>query len=214
MILQLERPLVVLDFETTGLDPERDRIVELCFIKLMPEGGQVAVCERVDPGIDIPEQAIRFHGIRTDEVRGLFGKPQLGRIGGRLLDLLHDCDLAGFNSIAFDLPLWINECRRHKLAFEPGGRRHVDAKVIFHAKETGWDRFLMGPRNLHAALRHYCGRDTISDFDANKHGAHADCLATIEVLDAQLRRYPDLPRTVPELARYCAEAAAAERKAG
>jgi DNA polymerase-3 subunit epsilon len=214
MLLRLERPLVVLDFETTGLDPETVRIVELGFVKLMPDGSRISLCERVDPGIDIPEHASKVHGIRTEDVRGLFGKPTLGKLGGRLLDLLHDCDLAGFNSIAYDVPLWLAECRRHKLAFELGERHQIDAKVIFHVKETGWDRFLMGPRNLHAALRHYCGSDTISDFEGVKHGAHPDCEATILVLEAQLQRYPDLPRTVPELARFCAEAAARERKAG
>lgn len=209
MILRLSRPLVFMDFETTGLDPEQDRIVELGFVKLHPDGSREALVERVDPGRDIPEQATRVHGIRTDEVRGLFGKPPLGRIGSRLLEFLQDCDLGGFNSIAYDGPLWEAECRRHKLTFDPRGRHHVDAKVIFNVKETGWDRFLMGPRNLSAAVRHYCGRDL-----PGKHSADADCAATVDVLLAQLQRYPDLPRDVAGLAAFCTTAAAADRKAG
>lgn len=212
MILRLHRPLVFLDFETTGLDTGKDRIVELGFVKLMPDGTRVSMVERVDPGVDIPEQSTRIHGIRTDEVRGLFGKPPLRRIGAVIVDFLHDCDLAGFNSIAYDVPLWLAECRRHDIKFALNGRHHVDAKVIFNVKETTWDRFLMGPRNLHAALRHYCGRDVKVDFQDRKHSAADDAAATIEVLFAQLQRYPDLPPDIAKLDHYCA--AVADRKAG
>jgi DNA polymerase-3 subunit epsilon len=212
-MLRLQRPLVFLDFETTGLDTEKDRIVELGFVKLMPDGSRVSLVDRVDPGVDIPEQSARIHGIRTEEVRGLFGKPPLRRIGAAIIDFLHDCDLAGFNSIAYDVPLWLAECRRHGLDFTLAGRHHVDAKVIFNVKETTWDRFLMGPRNLHAALRHYCGRDVKVDFQDRKHSAADDAAATIEVLFAQLQRYPDLTPDVAALDRYCAKAAA-DRKAG
>ncbi len=209
MILRLQRPLVFMDLETTGLDPTADRIVEIGLVRLDVDGSRRSLVERVDPGIDIPEQASKVHGITTDEVRGLFGKPPLHKVGARLCDFLHDCDLAGFNSIAFDLPLWVAECKRHKLAFELGDRHQVDAKLIFNVKETGWDRFLMGPRNLAAAVRHYCGRDLVG-----AHSAAADCDATVDVLLAQLERYPDLPRDVAGLARFCTAAAASDRKAG
>ena len=92
----------------------------------------------------------------------------------------------------------MNEFRRHSIAFDAGGRKLVDAKLIFNDKETSWDRFLMGPRNLTAAVRHYCGREL-----TGAHTAEADASATIDVLLAQLERYPDLPRDVAGLHDYC-----------
>ncbi len=203
MELQLGKPLVFLDLETTGLDIATDRIVEIGLVRLNPDGRREQLVERVDPGIDIPEQAAKVHGIRTEEVRGLFGKPKLGRILDRLVAFIGDADLGGFNSIGFDLPLWQQECRRHGGEFDLGTRRLVDAKIVFNAKETTWDRFLMGPRNLTAAVRHYCGRDL-----DGAHSAGADANATIDVLLAQLRRYPDLPRDPAGLHEFCMRARA------
>ena len=198
MILELERPLVFIDLETTGLDPDNDRIVEIGLLRLCPDGRRDVLCERVDPGVDIPDTATRVHRIATAEVRGLFGRPRLNRVAQKLVDFIGDADLAGFNSSAFDLPLWRKECARHGVCFSDVGRRALDAKIIFHSKETGWDRFLMGPRDLSAAVRHYCGREL-----ADAHSAAADVQATAEVLLAQLTRYTDLPRTVPGLHDYC-----------
>ncbi len=199
MILKLERPLVFFDLETTGLNVEDDRVVEIGLVKLMPHGPRQSIVERMDPGRDIPEQSSKIHGIRTEEVRGLFGKPPLSHFAGPISDFTYDCDLAGFNCLQFDVPLWIVECRRHGIPFNMDGRRVLDAKIIFNAKETSWDRFLMGPRNLTAAVRHFCGRDL-----EGAHSAAADAEASIDVLLAQLERYPDLPREVQGLHDYCA----------
>lgn len=201
MLLRLERALVFFDLETTGLDLQNDRVVEIGLVRVEVDGSRTSMVERVDPGIDIPEQSSKVHGIRTEEVRGLFGKPRLGKVASRLIDFIANADLAGFNSMSFDLPLWLEECARHDIAFSMAGRRHVDAKVIFNAKETSWDRFLMGPRNLTAALRHFCGRDL-----EGAHSASADADATVDVLLAQLARYPDLPRDVPGLSEFCVRA--------
>ncbi|MCB9870565.1 MAG: 3'-5' exonuclease [Planctomycetes bacterium] len=202
MLLKLSRPLVFFDLETTGLDVEADRVVEVGLVKLLPDGTREQRVERVDPGIDIPDAAARVHGIRTEDVRGLFGRPRLSKLAGGLLEFLGDADLAGFNSIAYDVPLWLAECRRHAIPFSMTGRHQIDAKVIFNAKEVGWDRFLMGPRTLTAAVRHYCGRQI-----EGAHSAGHDADSTADVLLAQLERYPDLPRTVPALHDYCAELA-------
>ena len=199
MILKLERPLVFIDLETTGLSVEDDRIVEIGLVKLMPDDSRERFVERVDPGKDIPGTSSKIHGIRTEDVRGLFGKPPLSHFAGPISDFLGDCDLAGFNCIQFDVPLWNNECRRHGIPFEMDGRRILDAKVIFNTKETSWDRFLMGPRNLTAAVRHFCGRDL-----EGAHSAAADAEASIDVLLAQLERFGDLPRDVSGLHEYCA----------
>ena len=198
MILKLERPVVVFDLETTGLDIENDRIIEVGMCKLMPDGTRDMLVERVDPGIDVPEASTRIHGIHNDEVRGLFGKPRLPRIADKLVAFLEGCDLGGFNCIAYDSPLWEAECERHEIPYDKTDRRTIDVKLIFNHKETGWDRFLMGPRNLSAAVRHYCGRDL-----PGAHSADADADATIDVLLAQLERYPDLPRDVQGLHDHC-----------
>ena len=198
MILQLTRPIVFMDLETTGLDIETDRIVEIGLIRLMPDGGRQSLVERVDPGVDIPETATKIHGIHNAEVRGLFGCPRLPKIADQLVEFIGASDLGGFNSKAFDNPLWAEECRRHGIEFDFGARGVVDVKLIFNAKETGWDRFLMGPRNLSAATRHYCGRVL-----AGAHSAAVDAGATIDVLLAQLERYPELPRDVPGLHDLC-----------
>lgn len=199
MILQLQRPLVFLDFETTGLDTQKDRIVELAFVRLLPDGRRETLVQRINPGIEISKSATKVTGIHTLDACGLFWGPPLKKVGQKLADFLGDSDLAGFNHIAFDVPLWLAECKRHGIPFAMKGRHLVDAKVVFNAKETGWDRFLMGPRNLGAAVRHYCGRDL-----DGAHSAEADTQATVDVLLAQLQRYPDLPRQVPALAEWCA----------
>ena len=201
MILRLERPLVFLDLETTGLDTAKDRIVEIGLVKLLLDGSRETLVERMDPGVDIPEVASKVHGIKNEDVRGLFGKPRFPKLAAKLLAFLGDADLAGFNSISYDLPMFVAECARHQVAFSLAGRRHLDAKVIFHTKETSWDRYLMGPRDLSAAVRLYCGKDL-----QGAHSAGADSAATADVLLSQLARYPDLPRDVAGLDAWCKDA--------
>lgn len=225
MILELTRPLVCFDIESTGLDVTSDRIVEVGFVKLMPDGTRENLQKRCDPGIDIPDAATRIHGIRTDDVRGLFGEPSFAKLGNELLEFIGDGDLAGFNCIGYDLPLWLHECERHAIPFENENRKIVDAKVLFDRKEPTWDRFLQGPRNLNNAVLHFCGRDQAAQFakrdeegepdlnasidDQNRHSAVLDADATLDVLLAQLARYDDLPRTVDGLHDFCAAAVAA-----
>jgi len=206
MILRLSRPLVFLDFETTGLDPANDRIVELAFVKLMPDGSRTPLVQRINPGIEVSKAATKVTGIHTLDACGLFWGPPLRKVGQRLAAFLDDCDLAGFNQIAFDVPLWLAECRRHAIAFDMQGRLQVDVRVLFHVQETGWDRFLMGPRNLGAAVRHYCGREL-----EGAHSAEADSQATADVLLAMLQRYQDLPRDVAGLHEFCARNSAQAR---
>ena len=199
MLLKLTRPLVFLDFETTGLDTQKDHIVELAFVRLLPDGTRQSLVQRIKPGIPMSKGASTVSGIRDEDARGMFWGPPLKKVGAKLVEFLADSDLAGFNQIAYDVPLWLAECKRNAIAFELKGRHQIDAKVVFNVKETGWDRFLMGPRNLSAAVRHYCGREL-----TGAHSAEADTQATVDVLLAQLQRYPDLPRDVPGLADWCA----------
>jgi DNA polymerase-3 subunit epsilon len=206
MLLSLKRPVVFLDFETTGLDTKTDRIVELAFVRLHPDGRREALVQRVNPGIEVSKQATKVTGIHTLDACGLFWGPPLKKVGPKLVDFLGDADLGGFNQIDYDVPLWLAECKRHGIPFALQGRHLIDAKVIFNACETTWDRFLMGPRNLGAAVRHYCGREL-----EGAHSAEADTHAAIDVLLAQLQRHPDLPRDVPGLADFCAKNSDKER---
>lgn len=198
MLLRLSRPLVFLDFETTGLDVNNDRIVELAFVKMQPDGSRTSLVQRINPGIEVSKKATKVTGIHTMDATGLFWGPPLRKVGQKLAEFLDGCDLAGFNQIGFDVPMWLVECKRHGIPFELGDRRQVDVRIVFHTKETGWDRFLMGPRNLGAAVRHYCGREL-----ENAHSAEADCNATADVLLAQLERHADLPRDVEGLHQFC-----------
>ncbi|MEZ6036799.1 MAG: 3'-5' exonuclease [Planctomycetota bacterium] len=204
MILQLERPIVFLDFETTGLDTKTDRIIELAFVRLNPDGSREALVKSVNPGIELSKGATKVTGIHSADALGLFGdggkqpaKP-LRKLADELVAFLGDSDIGGFNQINYDIPLWLAECKRHAIPFEMGDRRQVDAKVIFNVCEKTWDRFLMGPRNLSAAVRHYCGREL-----DNAHTAEADTQATIDVLLAQLLRHPELPKDVKGLSDFC-----------
>lgn len=204
MLLTLQRPIVFLDFETTGLDIANDRIVELAFVRLSPDGTREALVRPVNPGVNVSKGATKVTGIHSADICGLFGnggkepaKP-LRKLAPELLAFLGDSDLGGFNHMGFDVPLWLAECKRHGIPFEMKGRRLVDAKVLFNVCETTWDRFLMGPRNLSAAVRHYCGREL-----EGAHSAEADTQATIDVLLAQLQRHPQLPRDVKGLDDFC-----------
>ncbi|MEO0480911.1 MAG: 3'-5' exonuclease [Planctomycetota bacterium] len=237
MRLQLTRPLVCLDLETTGLDTSSDRIVEFGAVKLWPDGRRESIEKRCDPGIDVPEQATKIHGIRNDDVRGLFGEPPLSKLGPEFCEFLGDADLTGFNIGAdlggeisgYDLPLWLAEVERHQLPFTMEGRKVVDARLIFVAKEPAWDRFVQGPRNLNNAVLHYLGRNQADAFsqrdsgdgqdlglsleEQNRHSAVKDADATLDVLIAQLGRYDDVPTTVDQLASFCTNVAREQQTA-
>jgi DNA polymerase III subunit epsilon len=180
--LDLERPLAFFDLETTGTDPQRDKIVEIAVCRVDPGGGTASRSQLVNPGRPIPADATAVHGIRDEDVRSA---PTFRDVARSFLDFIGAADLAGFNVKRFDAPLLDREFRDCGLDLALAGRRVIDAMTIFHRKE---------PRDLTAAVRFFLGGD-----HAGAHGAEADVLATLAVLDAQLERYPDVPRTVPAL---------------
>ncbi len=184
--LKLARPLVIFDLETTGTNVRHDRIVEIAAVKIFPDGRREDFITRVNPGRPIPQAAQRIHGIRDEDVRD---SPTFEQIAPDLFRFFHGCDLAGFSVIRFDIPLLTEEFRRVGYEFSADNARVVDAQVIFHKKE---------PRNLSAALRFYSGEEHV-----DAHGAEADTLATLKVLEGQLERYPDLPDTVEALDQFC-----------
>ena len=180
--LALDRPLIFLDLETTGIDPASDKIVEISVLGIHPEGTETTRTRLVNPGRPIPPQATAIHGIHDSDVADA---PTFRQIARSLLDLFGDADLAGYNVLRFDLPLLEREFRDCELDLRLDQRRVLDAMVIFHRRE---------PRHLAAALRFYLEREL-----EGAHSAEADVKATAEILDAQLERYEDLPRKVQEL---------------
>ncbi len=180
--LKLDRPLVFFDLETTGLDTDRDRIVELCTVTIQPGGERAVWTQRIHPGVPIPHEATQVHGISDADVADC---PRFADLADDLFGRLQGCDLGGYNIERFDLKLLRQEFQRCGKNFPAAGTRIVDAYAIFASRER---------RDLTAALRFYCGRAL-----QGAHSAEADVLATVDVVLAQLQRYPDLPDTVQAL---------------
>jgi len=180
--LRLERPVVFFDTETTGINPRMDRILEIACVKVHPDGARDRWVRRLDPEVPIPAAATAIHGISEDDVRGL---PTFREIAQELAEFLAGCDLAGYNISGFDLPALRVEFLRAGVPFDVAGRRLVDAQRIFFVRE---------PRHLAAAARYYCGAD-----HQGAHGALADAEMTLRVLEGQLVRYDDIPRSVEAL---------------
>lgn len=182
---KLERPLVFLDLEATGLDVREERIVEVAALKLHPDGTLERFVARVNPGVPIPPEATAVHGITDADVQA---SPRFAELAGRLFAYLSGCDLAGFGVARYDLHLLAQEFKRAGMDFTDNGRRVLDAALVFHKRE---------PRDLTAALKFYCGRDLVG-----AHGALADCRASLDVFLAQFSRYPDLPKDAAGLHAY------------
>lgn len=163
-----------------------DRIIEICVVKLMPDGNRTVYTRRINPQIAIPAAASRIHGITSKDVADC---PAFDQVAPDIFDLLKDCDLGGYNVLHFDIPLLTEEFLRARIRFDLDGRRVVDAQKIFHKKE---------PRDLAAAVAFFCG-EKFND----AHGAEADALATLKVIEAQLERYPDLPSDMEGLDKFC-----------
>ena len=165
MQLNLRNPLVFFDLETTGINIVKDRIVEISYVKVFPNGKEETKTRRINPGMPIPPESTAIHGI-TDE----------------------DCDLAGYNSNRFDIPMLAEEFLRAGVDIDLNRRKFIDVQTIFHKMEQ---------RTLSAAYKFYCNKSL-----ENAHTAEADTLATYEVLKAQLDRYPDLKNDVAFLSQY------------
>ena len=174
MELNLHRPIAFLDLETTGIKVATDRIVEICILRIHPDHSSHVKTHRINPEIPIPWEAYNIHGISDDDVKDCQAFKDLAQ---ELLHFLDNCDLAGYNSNHFDIPLLVEEFLRTDIDFDLRNRRFVDIQNIFHKME---------PRNLVAAYKFYCNKDL-----ERAHSAEADTLATYEILKAQLDMYGD-----------------------
>ena len=183
--LKLARPLVVFDIESTGTSPRRDRVIELAAIKVSPDGAEERRCWLLNPTIPIPPETTAIHGI-TDEI--VKDCPTFADKASEIFAFFEGCDLSGFNADRFDIPCLEEEFARVGLNFAASARKHVDVQRIYHKME---------PRDLTAAVKFYLGRP-----HEGAHGAEADTAATLEVLKAQMTRYPGLPKTADEMDEY------------
>ena len=182
MNLKLHKPLCVFDLETTGINVGKDRIVEICILKVNPDSSRESKTWLVNPEMPIPKEASDVHGIKDEDVKDC---PTFKDIAPKIVELISGTDLAGFNSNRFDVPLLAEELLRAGLDFDLSKFKLVDAQTIFFKKE---------PRNLGAAYQFYCGKTL-----ENAHSAEADVLATFEVLDAQIAKYDDIPSDIAGL---------------
>jgi DNA polymerase-3 subunit epsilon len=186
--LSLNKPLVVFDIESTGPNPRVDRIIEIACVKLLPPNGETRETHtfRVNPGIPIPPDSIAFHCITSAMVAE---SPPFKDIAPQLIKLLEGCDIAGFGAIKMDIPMLVEEFLRVGIKFDISNRRIIDAQRIYHKNES---------RDLSAAVKFFCGDDFL-DCHRTEHSA----LAALSVLEGQLQHYPDLPKNMDELAKYC-----------
>lgn len=194
MRLAIKNPIVFLDLETTGVDPAKDRIVEISLVKVMPDGSREVKTRRLNPGMPIPAAATAVHHITDDDVRDC---PTFKEIARSLATYIEGADLAGYNSNKFDIPVLAEEFLRAGLDVDLKKRKAIDVQNIFHKMEQ---------RTLVAAYKFYCDKEL-----DGAHSAEADTLATLEVLEAQLERYGDLLKNdVAALAEFSTHSPSAD----
>lgn len=175
MKMNLKRPLIFFDLESTGISITHDKIVMLAYIKLYPDGKKESESYYINPGIHIPEESTAIHHIKDEDVKDC---PKFKEIAPKLKSIFEGCDLAGFNSNHFDVPMLMEEMLNAGENFNISGIKLIDVQNIYHKLE---------PRTLSAAYRYYCGNEL-----TDAHSAMADTEATYEVLKAQLDKYPDI----------------------
>ena len=185
MNLKLDKPIVFFDLETTGIQIAKDRIVEISILKIFPNGNKESKTWLVNPTIPIPEETTAIHGISDEKVKN---EPTFKKLAPEIAKLIKNCDLAGYNSNKFDIPLLAEEFLRAEVEFSIENRKKIDVQNIFHKLER---------RTLIAAYKFYCNKDLI-----DAHSAEADTNATYEILLAQINKYKELKNDISFLANY------------
>lgn len=184
-MLQLKKPLAFIDLETTGVNLGIDRIVEIAIVKVLPDGTRNVKRKLVNPEMPIPKAASDVHGITDEMVKDA---PTFKQIAQELKQMLDGCDLGGFNSNRFDIPLLMEEFLRVEVDFDMKNRKLIDVQNIYHKLE---------PRTLGAAYKFYCNKDL-----EGAHSAEVDASATFEILNAQVEKYPEIGNTVDSILKY------------
>jgi DNA polymerase-3 subunit epsilon len=188
MNLKLTRPIAFIDLETTGTSISTDKIVEVAIVKILPDGSKQVKRKLINPQVPIPASASDVHGITDEMVKDA---PTFKQVANELKQFMESCDIGGYNSNRFDIPMLIEEFLRAGIEFNTDTRKMVDAQKIFHQMEQ---------RTLTAAYKFYCNKVL-----EGAHGAEADATATWEVLEAQLERYPQIGNTVEDIAKFTGE---------
>ena len=187
-MLQLTKPLAFIDLETTGVNLAIDRIIEIAIVKVLPDGKRSVKRKLINPQMPIPKQSSDVHGITDEMVKDA---PTFKEVAHELKQMLDGCDIAGYNSNRFDIPMLVEEFLRAEVDFDMKGRRLVDVQNIFHKMEQ---------RTLSAAYKFYCNKVL-----EGAHSAEIDATATHEILIAQLQRYPDLGFSVESVLKLIGE---------
>lgn len=187
-MLQLKKPLAFIDLETTGVNLGLDRIVEIAIVKILPDGTKSIKRKLLNPEMAIPKTSSDIHGITDEMVKDA---PTFKQVAHELKQMLDGCDLAGYNSNRFDIPLLMEEFLRVQVDFDMKNRKLLDVQNIFHKME---------PRTLGAAYKFYCNKAL-----EGAHGAEVDAAATHEILEAQLERYPALGNNVETILKTIGE---------
>lgn len=187
-MLQLTKPLAFIDLETTGVNLATDRIIEIAIVKVLTDGKRSVKRKLINPQIPIPKQSSDLHGITNEMVKDA---PTFKEVAQELKQMLDGCDIAGYNSNRFDIPMLVEEFLRAEVDFDMKGRRLIDVQNIFHRMEQ---------RTLSAAYKFYCNK--VLD---GAHSAEVDATATHEILIAQLERYPDLGTSVDSVLKLIGE---------
>jgi DNA polymerase-3 subunit epsilon len=188
MSLQLTRPLAFIDLETTGINISTDRIVEIAIVKIMPNGEKLVKRKLINPQMPIPPQATEVHGISNEMVKDA---PTFKQVAHEIKHFIEGCDIGGYNSNRFDMPMLIEEFLRAGVQYNVQGKKFVDVQKVFH---------LMEQRTLSAAYKFYCNKTL-----EGAHSAEVDATATWEILEAQVKRYPQLGNTVESIVKFTGE---------
>jgi len=188
MLLQLNNPICFIDLETTGINVSIDRIVEIAIIKIAPDGTKLVKRKLINPEMPIPKGASDVHGISDEMVKDA---PTFKAVANEIKQFIEGSDMAGYNSNRFDIPMLNEEFLRAGIAIDMESRKLLDVQKIFH---------MMEQRTLSAAYKFYCDK-TLED----AHTAEADAMATFEVLEAQLQKYPQLGNTVDAIVKFTGE---------
>lgn len=185
MKLNLSKPIAFFDLETTGVNVASDRIVEISVLKIMPNGDKEVKTKLINPTIPIPKESSDIHGIKDEDVKD---KATFKEVAKEFAKFIEGCDLGGYNSNKFDVPLLAEEFLRADVDFDVSKRKLIDVQNIFHKMEQ---------RTLVAAYQFYCQKDLTS-----AHSAEADTIATYEVLEAQLEKYSELENNMAFLHEF------------
>ena len=188
MKLQLTKPIAFIDLETTGINISTERIVEIAIVKISPDGTQLVKRKLINPQMPIPKASSDIHGITDEMVKDA---PTFKQAANEIKQFIDNCDLAGYNSNRFDIPMLIEEFLRSGLEFTLDGKKLLDVQKVFH---------MMEQRTLGAAYKFYCNKSL-----ENAHSAEVDATATWEVLEAQVERYPQIGNTVDSIVKFTGE---------